>query len=321
MIQDIFRRVFMRTYSIRAVLALAAVLVISSQAAAQNIIRGTVVDGDGQPIEGAAVAIQAVEGIRGAETATNARGQFSQIGLASGLYNVTVTKDDFKQVQEARVSLSAPVNLEFRLTPTSGLTREQIQAQEERQGLAQSALEAMREGRDAEAILMFGEILVDSPTCSDCHYNLAVAHSKLGQYAEAEASFQTAIALAPDSGTAYTGLANVYNAQKKFDLAQQASAKAAELTAASGGGSSAEALYNQGVIAWNAGNFAEAKEQFDLAVAADPALAMGHYQLGMANLNLGQIPEARQAFETYLEVDPGGEKAAEVKVFVEQLPQ
>ncbi|MBF8300000.1 MAG: lipoprotein NlpI, partial [Acidobacteria bacterium] len=123
------------------------------------------------------------------------------------------------------------------------------------------------------------------------------------------------------SGDAYTGLANVYNAQKKFDLAQQASAKAAELTSAAGGGGSAEALYNQGVILWNAGKYAEAKDQFDAAVKADPNMAMAQYQLGMANLNLGQIPAARQAFEAYLKADPNGPKAAEVKVFVQQLPQ
>ena len=72
---------------------------------------------------------------------------------------------------------------------------------------------------------------------------------------------------------------------------------------------------------WNAGKFAEAKEQFELAAKADPTMAMAHYQLGMANLNLGQIPAARAAFQEYLKVDPNGPKAAEVKVFVQQLPQ
>ena len=109
------------------------------------------------------------------------------------------------------------------------------------QVLAQGAIEAMRAGRDDEAIQKFNEILVKVPTCSDCQYNLGVAYSKKQQYAEAEAAFQKAIELAPSSGDAYTGLANVYNAQKKFDLAQQASSKAAELTTASGGGASAEA--------------------------------------------------------------------------------
>ena len=98
-------------------------------------------------------------------------------------------------------------------------------------------------------------------------------------------------------------------------------AKAAELTSAAGGGGSAEALYNQGVILWNAGKYAEAKVQFESAVKADPNMAMAHYQLGMANLNLGQIPQARESFEAYLKADPNGAKAAEVKTFVQQLPK
>ncbi len=310
----------MRTYLIRAVLALAVVLAVSSQAAAQSMVRGTVVDAQGQPVEGATVTIQATEGIRSAETTTNDRGEFMQIGLTSGPYNVIVVKDDLKQVQPATVSQGTPVDLEFQLTPTSGLTEEQIKANQAMQALAAGAIEALAAGRNDDAIRLFGEIIVERPECSDCLYNLGVAYNNAEQYDEAEAAFQQAIAIAP-TGAAYTGLANLYNAQQRFDLAQEASANAAELSAAGGGGVNAEALYNQGVILWNAGNFADAKEQFEQAIQADRSMAMAHYQLGMANLNLGQIPEARQAFEAYLEVDPDGPKSGEVRVFVEQLPQ
>ena len=139
---------------------------------------------------------------------------------------------------------------------------------------------------------------------------------------EAEAAFKKVIELKPDNADAYTGLANVYNSQKKFDLAAEASKKAQELAGAAGAsGASAEATYNQGVILWNAGKYAEAKDQFEAAAKADPNMAMAHYQLGMANLNLGKIPEARAAFEAYLKADPNGAKAAEVKVFIQQLPK
>ncbi|NOT26265.1 MAG: tetratricopeptide repeat protein, partial [Acidobacteria bacterium] len=200
-------------------------------------------------------------------------------------------------------------------------TAEQVKAQQEMQALASGAVEAMRAGRDDEAIQKFNEILVKQPSCSDCLYNLGVAYSKKQQYAEAEASFQKAIALAPNSAEAYTGLANVYNAQKKFDLAQQASAKATELAGAGGAGGGAEGLYNQGVIMWNAGKYQEAKTQFEAAVKIDPNMAMAQYQLGMANLNLGQIPQAREAFEAYLKADANGPKAGEVKTFLQQLPK
>jgi tetratricopeptide (TPR) repeat protein len=311
----------MRSYLIRGILGLLVVLAFSAPSAAQSVIRGKVLDGQGKPVEGATVSIEATESNRKAQVKTNRNGEFMQIGLPSGRYNVTATKDNLKAVQPATVSQGNPVELTIQLTPTSGLTQEQVKAQAETQAMAQQAIDAMRAGRDDEAIQKFNELVAKIPTCSDCYYNLGVAYSKKQQYAEAEASFKKATELAPNSGDAYTGLANVYNAQKKFDLAQQASAKAAELSGTAGGGGSAEALYNQGVILWNAGKYAEAKDQFEKAVQADPKMSMAYYQLGMANLNLGQVPAARQAFEGYLKADPSGPKAAEVQTFLKQLPQ
>jgi Tfp pilus assembly protein PilF len=295
-------------------------LAVSGPVAAQSVVRGKVLDAQGKPVEGAVVTIEATEANGKAQTKTNRNGEFLQVGLASGRYNVTVTKDNLKAVQPANVSQGTPVELTIQLTPTSGMTPEQAKEAAAMQALAAGAVEAMRAGRDDDAIKQFNEIVAKVPTCSDCYYNLGVAYAKKQQFDLAETSFKKAIELAPNSGDAYTGLANVYNATKRFDLAQQASAKAAELTSTAGGGGGAEASYNQGVILWNAGKFAEAKVQFEAAVKADPTMSMAHYQLGMANLNLGQIPEAKAAFQEYLKVDPNGPKAAEVQGFVKQLP-
>ena len=311
----------MRTYLIRGLMAFFVVFAVSAPAAAQSVIRGKVVDAGGKPVEGAEVTIEATESSRRAQVKTNRNGEFMQIGLPSGRYNVTAVKDNLKQVLPATISQGQPVELAFQLSPTSGMTPEQAKAQQEMQAVAQQAIDAMRAGRDDEAIQKFNEIVTKIPTCSDCYYNLGVAYSKKQQFTEAEAAFKQATTLAPNNADAYTGLANVYNAQKKFDLAQQASAEAAKLAGAGGGGGSAETVYNQGVILWNAGKYAEAKEQFEAAVKADPNMAMAHYQLGMANLNLGQIPAARSAFEGYLKVDPNGPKAGEVQAFLKQLPQ
>ena len=312
----------MRTNLIRAVLALAVVLAVSVPVAAQSVIRGKVTDAQGKPVEGATISIEATESNRKATTKTNRNGEFLQIGLASGKYNVTAEKEKLKQTLPANVSQGTPTELSFQLSPVSGLTAAQIKEQQETQALAQGAIEALRAGRDDDAISQFNQILVKIPTCSDCQYNLGMAYSHKQSYAEAEAAFKRAVEMAPDKAEAYTGLANVYNAQKKFDLAGEASQKAAQLASAGGNvGGGAEATYNQGVILWNAGKFAEAKDQFEAAIKADPNMAMAHYQLGMANLNLGQIPDARKAFEGYLKADPNGAKVAEVQTFLKQLPQ
>jgi len=310
----------MRTNLIRGVLAVAVVLAVSAPAFAQSIVRGKVVDAQGKPVEGAIVTIEAVEASRKAETKTNRQGEFLQVGLASGRYRVTATKDNLKQMQEANITQGRPAELQFQLSPTSGMTPEQIKAQAELQTLASSAIASMKAGNDEEALRQFQEITVKIPNCADCFYNMGVIYTKKQQYAEAENAFKKVAELRPNAPDAFTGLANVYNAQKKFDLAAEASSKAASMSGGAAGGG-AEAQFNQGVILWNAGKFAEAKTQFEAAVKADPSMAMAHYQLGMANLNLGQVPEARAAFEGYLQADPNGAKAAEVKTFLSQLPK
>ena len=311
----------MRTTLIRGVLVLTAVLAVSAPALAQSIVRGKVVDAQGKPVEGAIVTIEAVEASRKAETKTNRNGEFLQVGLQSGRYRVTAVKDNLKQQLEANVTQGRPAELQFQLTPSSGLTPEQIKEQQQLQTLASGAIAAMKAGNDDDALRQFQEITTKLQNCADCYYNMGVIYTKKQQYAEAEAAFKKVAELRPNAPDAWTGLANVYNAQKKFDLAAEASSKAASMSGAGGGGASAEATFNQGVILWNAGKFAEAKEQFELAVKADPKMSMAHYQLGMANLNLGQIPQARAAFEAYLAADPNGPKSAEVKGFLSQLPK
>lgn len=305
----------MRTHLIRAAMALAVVLAVAGQASAQSQIRGKVLDVEGQPVEGATVTMEAIGGQGRAEVTTNGRGEFVQIGLGPGEYNFTVTKDDLTSAMVENLTLGRPLEMEFVLAPPAGEA-----LSEEMRELADSAIVAINEGRNTEAIQAFNEVLINLPSCSDCYYNLGVAYTNEERYDEAVTAFERTVQLAPSNAGAYSGLANIYNIQQKFDLAAEAGARAAELGGGVGG-DNAEALFNQGVILWNAGNFADAKTQFESAIAADPSIAMAHYQLGMANLNLGMVPEARQAFEGYLEADPNGEKAAEVNGFLQQLPQ
>jgi len=100
----------MRTNLIRGVFALAVVLAVSAPAFAQSIVRGKVVDAAGKPVEGAIVVIEATEAARKAETKTNRNGEFLQVGLATGAYRVTVTKDKLQQTLPANISQGRPLS-------------------------------------------------------------------------------------------------------------------------------------------------------------------------------------------------------------------
>jgi tetratricopeptide (TPR) repeat protein len=304
----------MRTQLFRGAVALAAVLFLASSALAQSVVRGKVTDAQGKPVDGATVVFEA-EGVnRRVQTKTDKGGEFLQVGLQSGPYKVTASKEGVgSQTLPSTVRQGPNQALNFALTVSSNMSAADKQAAVAVQAAAGAAMDAMKAGQHDEAIAKFNEVIAKVPNCADCYYNIGVAHTQKQRPAEAEAAFKKTIELKPDSAEAYTGLANLYNAQKKFDLAAEASAKASQFSGGAAGGGSAEASFNQGVILFNSGKFAEAKPQFEAAVKADPTMAMAHYQLGMTNLNTGDFAGAVTALEAYLKADPNGPKAAEVK--------
>jgi len=311
----------MRTHLYRGVLALAVALVFSAPAFAQGIVKGKVVDDKNQPVADAKVVIAGPA--RNAETKTNNKGEYVQVGLQSGSYTVTVTKDKLIATTKVNVTQGTPAEANMTLVPaaTAGLSAEQKAVQE----AAGAAIEALRAGRDDEAIEKLNDVVSKLPTCSDCYYNLGLAYTHKQQWPEAEAALKKSIELKPTNPDPYNGLANVYNAQKKFDEALAMNQKASELSATTGGaggGGNAESIYNQGVVLFNAGKYAEAKVQFDLATKADPNNANAFYQLGMTSLNLGQIPEAVAALQTFVKIAPPNDpKVSQVNTSLPALQQ
>jgi tetratricopeptide (TPR) repeat protein len=312
----------MRTHLFRGALALAVVLTVSAvPALAQSVVRGKVVDAQGKAVPDATVLFEATDANRKTQTKTDKNGEFLQVGLSSGSYKVTASKDGVgSQTLNSNVRQGPNNPLSFSLTTSSNLSNADKEAAVALQTAAAAAMEAMKAGRHDEAIAKFNEVIAKMPTCADCYYNIGTAYVAKQDLPNAEAAFKKMVELKPDAAEGYTGLAGVYNAQKKFDLAAEASSKASQLSGgAAGGGGGAEASYNQGVILFNSGKFAEAKTQFEAATKADPNMGMAHYQLGMTALNLGQIPEAVTALEAYLKVEPNGPKAAEVKAALPAL--
>jgi len=312
----------MRTNLFRGVVAVAVLCAVSvAPALAQSVVRGKVTDAQGMPVADATVLFEAVDANRKTQTKTDKNGDFLQVGLSSGAYKVTATKDKVgTQTKNTNVRQGPNNPLAFTLSASSGVSSADKEAAAAIQASAGAAVEAMKAGRHDEAIAKFQEVIAKVPNCVDCYYNIGVSQMAKQQYTEAEASFKKAIELKPDNADAYTALANLYNSQKKFDLAAEASSNAAKYSSGGGGGN-AEASYNQGVILFNAGKFAEAKTQFEAATKTDPNHAMAQYQLGMTSLNLGQIPDAVAALEAYLKADPNGPKAAEVKAALPALQQ
>src|SRR5262245_42839026 len=267
-------------------------LSIASPAAAQStgMVKGVVKDAQGQPVDGAKVSIDMTEGVnRHFETKSNKKGEFVQIGLPPGSYTVTAEKDKVtSNPAPARVSVGRPAEIVVVIGAGGAAgSKENAAKVAELKKAFDEGIAASQAGNHDAAIAAFERAATINPNCFDCYYNIGYMNTQKKDYDKAEAAYKKAIELKADYAEAYNGLANIYNLQRKFDLAAEASKKASEMAgpATAGGGGNADAMYNQGVILWNAGKIADAKKQFEAAVAANPNHAEAHYQLGMALVN------------------------------------
>ena len=305
----------------RSVIALAIAAAVPASAQNNARVFGVISDAAGQPVEGVTVTLVYEGGLaRSYEVTTNREGEYLQMGLVRGPYTLTALKEGVG-INRAAIDLRAGQELEHDLTlrTLEEVYRESVSEEERARLDAQAAttdafeqgLAAFRGGDLAAAVAFFRAALETTPGCAECQRNLGIVQGRMGAYDEAEAAFQAALALEPDSAETYEGLAELYNAQRRFDEAAEASAAAARLSGGGAdGGDDPTAVFDQGLIFWNAGRLDEARRQFERTLELDPGHGEAHYWLGMANLNAGQMAEAAAEFRIYLEREPNGRFAA-----------
>jgi len=315
-----------RTLAICAlVLGLAAV---ASPALAQTgQIRGKVVDADNKPVDGAKVTLQAVETNSKFELKTKKNGEYMQIGIPPGNYKITAEKDGLSATKNSHIGLDMA---EVNLTLSKGgaalgeMSKEDRAKAEARVAGIKTAFSEgaalANAGKFDEAIAKFNEVLKEVPKCPECYIGIGHSSAAKKDYAAAETAYKKAIELDPNSIDAYSGLATIYNDQKKFDEAKAMSAEVMKRAGAGGAaGGGADSLYNAGVISWNANDFAKAQEQFAAALAANPNHAESHFMLGQVYLNLGKLAEAAKEFEAYTKIAPNGPNAKDAASKIEML--
>ena len=310
-----------------ALVAGALGLALPAFAQSTGMVKGKITDGQKQPVEGAAVQIEAKDGVsRKFNVKTNKKGEFIQVGLQPGMYSITATKEGVgTATQQARITLGATEEVNLTLAVAGAGGAPMSKEEEAFRKAFDEGVTASKANKSDEAIAKFQAALAARPDCYACQFNIGAGYQTKQEWDKAEAAFLAASKLAPDSAEPYNALAGLYNMQKKYDKAAEMTAEATKRqaagggTGAGGGAASAETLYNQGVILWNAGKIAEAKTQFELAVKSKPDYPDAHYRLGMAYLNEGKLPEAGTEFEKYVQLAPNGQWAAEAKNYATQL--
>jgi tetratricopeptide (TPR) repeat protein len=313
-----------------ALLAVWSVPLSLSAQGSSGMAQGVVKDVKGTPVEGATVVFASGDSNRKIETKTDKKGEYFQLGLSPGNYNLTATKGDLTsapltaRIQASQTLKSEIVVMDKKAAASAGAVgAEAAKAEAAKVAAFTTAFEAgvaaSNAGRHDEAIAKFTEASAMSATCYDCFNNIGYAHVQKKEFEKAEAAYTKALEVKPNVAS-YNGLVSVYTATKRLDQASAASAKATELSATTGvAGGNADALFNQGVTLWNNGKIDEAKKQFLAALQANPNHPEAHFQLGMALVNEGNLTGSLAEFETYLKLAPTGSNAATAKSMIDTL--
>ena len=307
-------------------LAIAAVLAFAPPTFAQStgMVKGKVADAQGNAVEGAKVVIEFTDGMnRKYEVKTNKKGEYIQIGLPPGNYRLTASMDKLgSQSFDTRVRLGGTSEINFSLNPSNvpAMSREEAQKADAFRKVFEAGIAASNAGNYDEAIARFTEALGMRADCYSCQFNIGSSYTQKQDYPKAEEAFKKALEMKPDSPEPYNALANVYNTQKRFEEAAKMTEEANKV--GGGGavlGANPDALFNQGVIFWNAGKIPEAKKQFEETLKVKPDHAEANYWVGMAHLNAGELNDSVEHFEEYLKLAPTGQYADQARGIVAQL--
>lgn len=328
-----------RKVMLLAISLIGLVLILALPAAAQNrIIKGTVTDEAGKPLQNVAISIQGVDVSRQYNVKTDKKGQYLYMGIPAGQYRVVAHfkgyEPDFVAGLSPTISAESVANfqlrsgqdrkLPFELTPEEQekAKAEQAKAEGKRKMAGEvkvifdAALAMAQAGKYDEAIVEYKKALALDSDQPYIEANMADAYSKTDKLEDALAAYQRAIALKSDDPAIITNLGVVLGKMGKTAESQEAFKKAAAMNPAA----AAQNYYNLGATMVNSGKMAEAADAFRQAIAADPNFAEAYYQLGMClSGSDASIPDAIKALQKYIEISKAPEQIEVAKQIIAAL--
>jgi len=324
MISDKGKGMFLRA---AAWLGLAAVLVLAPAAAAQNNlgrgrISGSVVDENGNPIEGAKVAVQSLTSPTRLDAVSDAKGRFAVGGMGSGEWNIAVTRDGYAPgslgVNISQLKPNAPAVIA--LKKLAGV--EAFKADKGSSEMFDKGNQLYAEGRHDEAIAIFEAIAEKYPEIYQVHLNLGSNHLKKGDLDKAQSEFQLVLdktlqvkgSYDKDKNTAFrgfSGLGEIALKRSDFETAQKHFKQALEISPLD-----ETAAYNVGEIFFSNLKIDEAITYFELAIKIKKDWSKPYNRLGMVYLNKGDFAKARENFQAFITMDPANPEAANAKAMI-----
>ena len=166
------------------------------------------------------------------------------------------------------------------------------------------AIAHSKSGNTAEALQILSRMVKEQPSSAQAHSNLGIVYTQQGRYREATDEFREALQLDPSDDVVRLSYVKALGVLAEFQLAlpiirEYTARKPKEF----------EGLYLMGVIDRGAGNYAHAETVLRRAIALNPNHYDVRYNLGFVLARLGRPAEARRQLERALQLNPNSSEA------------
>lgn len=285
-------------------------------------VTGTIMDVGGVPIEGVLIVAQSADNKTKLEGKTDKKGRFTIMGLGTGTWRFTASKEGFipagTVMQVNQLKMNNPVELVLK-TMSGG---EAVHQSHEGLETFEKGNALMKEEKYQDAIKAFEEFLAKFPEVYQARLNIATAAMRMGDNVRADAEFKAALekALPSDPAAqkddesavrALSGLGSMALQNNDFETARKYFARALEISPRD----EAEA-FSVGEIFFSGQQLDEAIKYFQLAIQIKPAWSKPYYKLGLVYLKKGDYALALECLNKFVEIDSQNPEVPSIRAMI-----
>jgi len=287
-------------------------------------ITGTVLDEQGNPIEGVSIVLENVYNTK-LDGSSDKRGHFAISGMGTGVWTLKATKDGYapfsQQINVRQLKRNPPIEIVMKMLTGAAA----FLSDDETMDMFSQAEELIKEEKYAEALDIYLAILEKHPDIYQSHLNIGHCYLKQGDLDKAEEEFVLVLKkikekhgdLQIDKATALgalSSLGTLYLQKEDFQKAQEYFSQSLELSP-----EDSAAAYNVGEIFFSNQKLDEAIKYFELASQIDKSWPAPYLKLGYVYLNKAEYDKSIENFNTFIQLDPDNPEVPNVIKMIEAI--
>jgi len=303
----------------------AAADLFSQEGSGRGRIKGTVMDSEGNPVEGVKITAT-YSGGRAFEGMTDNKGNWAIAGLGTGMFRIVAAKDGYQTAfVDQKISQFRNEPIDFTLNKVAALP-EGTPRIDDRASLSdyEAGLQLYEQEQYQEALAVFQDFLAKNPTVHQVRVNIANCYRELEQYPEALAEHQKLLEIMRQEKGSLEGdniaagvladMGSIYARQGDLEKASQYFQQSIDVNPRD-----ERLAFNVAEIYFNQGDSANAVKYYLLATEINKTWPRSYRQLGYAYLNQGDYRSALDSFNTFLELAPDDPSAPTIRNLIPSI--